>query len=373
MRPRRGAPLWLAGPTRFAGLSRVPARIALALFALLLVACLAALSAPDTQAESAGTDTAAAAQTELMLYQTVVASVRSGAPYYLAAAEAQRAAHHPFTPIFAMRLPTLAVLQAALPPLLVTVMLLVLCILTILAWVLRVRPAMTGLVPLGVAGAMLIVGLYGNLDPALVVIHEIWAGPLIAVSLARRRPGQWIPAVALGLSAMLIRETALVYVVIMAVFAWREGQRREMLGWLAAILVFALVVAAHLHAVALVTGPLDRVAQGWSDAEGPGGYLRLAATASGLALLPQWLAALLVGTALFGWLAWRNAIAPRVLALFVAYAAIIAVSAAATAVFAIFLTLPVLLVGLVFAVDALRDLAVAAADTRRITVTRVIR
>jgi hypothetical protein len=37
------------------------------------------------------------------------------------------------------------------------------------------------------------------------------------------------------------------------------------------------------------------------------------------------------------------------------------------------ITTPVLLVGIVFAVDGLRDLIVAARDTRRITVTRVIR
>ncbi|MEG8054293.1 hypothetical protein QP185_15485 [Sphingomonas aerolata] len=67
---------------------------------------------------------------------------------------------------------------------------------------------------------------------------------------------------------MLIRETALIYVVIMAVIAWIEGERREAAAWVGATLVFFVALAAHAHAVTLVTGPLDRSAQGLSGLEG---------------------------------------------------------------------------------------------------------
>ncbi|MGA1798720.1 hypothetical protein VH567_08055 [Sphingomonas sp. 4RDLI-65] len=381
MRTRRGAPIWLIGPTRFAGMPRSQARIGIAMFVLLLAACLTALGSPGPRPSAgsgsapnvAAADAAPPGQTDLLLYQTIVDGVRSGSPYYSVAAETQRMGHYPLKPFFAIRLPTLAVVQAALSPVLANLLLLLLCVGTILAWVHRLRPETTGLVPLGIAGLLVVAGLYVNLDPGFAVFHEVWAGPLIALSLAVRRPGHWLPAVAFGLSAMLIRETALLYVAIMAGFAWTEGERRETLGWLAAIAIFAVVLAFHAYAVALVTGPLDRVSQGWSGLEGFGFYVKLATISSGLDLVPQWLASLLLGTSLFGWIAWRDPTATRALAVFAAYAALISLLARSDNFYWALITTPLLLVGIVFAVDGLRDLIAAARDTRRITVTRVIR
>jgi hypothetical protein len=381
MKTRRGAPLWATGATRFAGMPSAQARIGLVLFVVFLIACLSAIASPgprpsvdgEVASISASADGPPPGQTDLLLYETIVAGIRGGSPYYAVAAETQRMGHYPLKPFFAVRLPTLAVIQAALPAILVNLLLLALCIGTILAWVARLRPETTGIVPLGAAGLLVVAGLYVNLDQSFVVFHEVWAGPLIALSLALRRPGHWLPAVALGLSAMLIRETALLYVAIMAVFAWVEGERRETLGWLAAIGVFAVVLAAHAHAVSLISGPLDRVSQGWTGLEGFGFYVRLATISSGLDILPQWLASLVLGTALFGWLAWRDAVATRALVVFAAYAALISLFARSDNFYWALMTTPVLLVGLVFAVDGLRDMIAAARDTRRITVTRVIR
>lgn len=357
------------------------ARLALALFALLLVACLTALGSPGPRpsvgsGSAAGVVTAEAeppGQTDLLLYQTIVAGVRSGSPYYTVAVEAQRMGHYPLKPFFAVRLPTLAVVQAALPAGLVHLLLMLLCLGTILAWVTRLRSEMTGLVPVGIAGVLVIAGLYVNLDFGFAVFHEVWAGPLIALSLALRRPGHWLPAVAFGLSAMLIRETALLYVAIMAMFAWIEGERREMLGWLGAIAIFAGVLAVHAYAVDLATRPLDRVSQGWSGFEGFGFFVKLATISSGLDLLPQWIASLVLGTSLFGWLAWRDSTATRAVAIFAGYAALISLFARSDNFYWALMTTPLLLVGIVFVVDGLRDVLTAAFDTRRITVTRVIR
>lgn len=352
---------------------RIQARIGLALFALLLAACLTAIGSPGAHAGESDSSVAPAGQTDLLMYQAIVDGVRNGARYYDAVAEAHRAAQHPLKPVSAVRLPVLAVVQAALPALLVDMLLLALCLGTMVAWVRRLRPELTGLVPVGLAGLLVLAGLWIDASPSLAAIHEVWAGPLIALSLALSRPGQWISAVALGLSAMLIRETAVLYVVIMAVIAWAEGARREALGWLGAIAIFAVTLAAHAHALSLVTGPLDFAAQDWSGFEGFGFYVKLATVSSGLEVLPQWLASLLLATALFGWLAWRDPTATRVLATLVGYAASIAVFARVDDAYAALITTPLLLVGLVLAVDGLRDLIAAASDTRRITVTRVIR
>lgn len=360
-----------AAPTRFAALGPTQARIVLALVALLLVACLGAVDSPGPRpsvpvaAGDGGTD--------LLLYQGIVAGVRQGGGYYEVAAQAQRLGHYPLKPFFTMRLPTLAVVEASLPPAVVRALLLLLCAATVVAWTLRLRPALGRPVPVAVAGVLALAGLTVNLDPAQVVFHEVWAGPLIALSLALRRPGEWLPAVALGLSAMLIRETALLYALVMLAAAAYEGQRREAIGWGAAIAVFGLVLAAHARAVWLVAGPLDLASQGWNGLQGFGFFVRLATISCAFDLVPQWLASILVAGALLGWAAWRDPTGLRALATIAGYAAAISLFARSDHFYWALIATPLLPIGLVFSVDALRDLVAAAMPTRRITVTRVVR
>lgn len=372
MVPRALPPLWLAGPTRFARLGPVQARIVLALFAVLLLACLAAINAPGPRPSTpAAMSDAPDGQTDLLLYQDIVEGVRQGGAYYDVAAQAQRMGHYPLKPFVTMRLPTLAVVQASLPPVFVRALLLVLCTATVLAWVVRLRPALTRPLPVALAGLLAFAGLFVNLDPMQLVFHEVWAGPLIALSLALRRPGEWLPAAALGLCAMLIRETALLYPAIMVAAAWWEGQRREALGWAATIAIFAVVLALHARAVGLVAGPDDIVSRGWSGLQGFAFFVKLATISSALDLVPQWLASLLLGTALLGWLGWRDATGARALAIIAGYAAVIALFARSDNFYWALIVTPVLLIGLVFAPDALRDLVTRALDRRRIVVRRV--
>ncbi|SFP50789.1 hypothetical protein [Sphingomonas rubra] len=370
------APIWSTGPTRFAGLAPVPARIVLVLFALLLAACLSAVDAPGPRPSTPGA-AVTPGRTDLLLYQSIVDGVRQGGDYYDVAASAQRVGHYPLRPFFTMRLPTLAVVQASLPPRLVRTLLLLLCAATVLAWTLRLRPAMGRPLPVVAVALLAVAGLYVNLDTGQIVFHEVWAGPLIALSLALRRPGDGLVAIALGLCAMLIRETALLYALVMLAAAWREGRRREALGWLASIAVFAVVLAAHARAMSLLAGPNDLASQGWSGLEGFGFFVRLATISCALDMVAQWLASLLIGAALLGWAAWRDPTGTRATATIAAYAALIALFARSDNFYWALAITPLLPIGLVFAPGALRDLAVAAAapatGTRRITVTRIVR
>ena len=370
----RRAPIWLAAPTRFAGLGPVQARIVLALYGILLAACLTAVdSAGPRPSEPVVASAPADGQTDLLLYQDIIAGVRQGGSYYDVAAQAQRMGHYPLKPFFTMRLPTLAVVQATLPPVLVRALLLLLCVGTVLAWAWRLRPAMTRPLPIAIVGMLAYAGLFVNLNPVHIVFHEIWAGPLIALSLALRRPGDWLSAVCLGLCAMLIRETAVLYAVVMAAAAWWEGQRREALGWLGSIAIFAVALAAHAHAVSLVAVPSDPTSPGWSGLQGFGFFVKLATISCALDFLPQWLASLLLGTSLLGWLAWRDSTGARALAVIAGYAAVIALFARSDNFYWALITTPMLLIGLAFSIDGVRDLVAAALDTRRITVTRVVR
>lgn len=368
----RTTPLWLAEPTRLAALSRGRARLVPGLIVLLVVVCLSALLVPEPPVPDASSG-GRTEQTDLMLYESIVAGVKGGGNYYAVAADALRAGDYPLRPFFTFRLPALATILAGLPEWMPPALLILLAALTGLAWALRLAETLPRLVPRIVAGILLIGSLLAFFQPGLAGLHEIWAGLLVALSLALRRPDRWAAAAAIGLAAMLIRETAALYVLIMAVIALAEGHRREAIGWGTALAVFAVALGFHAWAVAAVTGPLDASSPGWAGLHGFGLFVKSVSLATALQLVPLWAAAPLVGLAMLGWAAWRDPLGLRMIAVLLGYALAIALFARLDTFYWGLMVAPVLLVGLVFVPDALGDLLSRALDRRRVTVTRVAR
>ena len=370
---RHPAPLWLAQPSRFAGLAPRNAAAVLAALALLLIATLLVFAAPTPAAVSGDAAQRGDDQADVVLYETIVANVRHGSAYYATAADAMRAGNYPLKPFVTFRLPTLAMVQAAVPHAIVVLLLYLLGAAVALAWYTRLAPAFARTPPRIVATTLLAAGLMAFVQRELLAFHEIWAGLLIALSLGLHRPGQWLPSVAFGLSAALIRETAGLYLLVMAVLAFADGARREGAAWIVAGAILALVLAAHAHAVSAVVGPLDPVSPGWSGRLGFGFFVRTMTLSTALMIVPLWLAAPLVGLALFGWAAWRDMLGLRVLVVLVAYAAVLSVFGRVDTFYWGLLVAPLLLIGLAFVPDGLRDLIAAVRDRRRITVKRIVR
>ena len=362
------APLWLAAPSRFARLSRAQARLVLAGLVLLIAASLFALALPPTADSPVDP-----AKTDLNLYQSIVEGVRAGGDYYSVTARALRAGDFPLKPFVTFRLPTLAVIEAALPDVALVVLLDVLALGVFAAWLFRLRDAFARRLPLAVALLLLAGGMLSFVQSDLAAFHEIWAGLLIALSLALRRPGRWVEAAAFAMMAMLIRETAALYVAIMAVLAFAQGQRRESIGWAATLGVLAVVVALHAHAVGQVVLATDPASPGWAGLLGFGFFAEAIAVSTVLALFPLALAAPLVALALAGWAAWESDVGLRVTATLAGYAVLIALFGRADTFYWGLMVAPTLLAGLAFAPDGVRDLVRAAAERRRITVTRVVR
>lgn len=360
----------LATPTRFAALPAPHARAVLgsallALFAALLVLLLPI--APET-----GTATSARI-TDLGLYQGVVEALRRGGGYYEATADALRLYGYPLRPFLTFRLPALATLQSSVPEVATVAMLFALAAATAIAWASRLfRLAAT--VPAFIIMLFLLAGgMIAFLQPGLAAFHEIWAGLLVALSLALRQPGRWLEAVALGLAAMLIRETAALYVLVMALIAWTEGARREALGWAAALGVLAIVIALHAYAVAQVTGPLEPASPGWLGLHGPGLFVRAITLATALQLVPMALAAILAALALIGWAGLNDPLGLRFAAVATAYAVVISLFARLDTFYWGLMIAPAFLVGLAFVPDSLRDLAGSLLDRRRVRVQRIAR
>ena len=367
------APLWLSGPSRWAGLSHAQARAGLALVALLVLASWLALLGPGPPPVSHAPANRADDQADVMLYEAIVDGVRHGSNYYQVAAEALRAGDYPLRPFVAFRLPTLAMVQAALPEWAILATLWTLAAAVFVTWYGRLAPAFARPPPRLVAMALLAGGLMAFVQPDLAHFHEVWAGLLVALSLALRRPGRWVEAASFGLAAVLIRETAALYVGVMAVLALAEGERREAAGWAGVGVVLAVAVALHAHAVAQVVRPLDPASPGWAGMLGFGFFVRSMAISTALGLAPLWLGAPMVALALVGWASWRDPLALRAFTSLAAYALLIAVAGRTDTFYWALLVAPMLPVGLAFGLDGVRDLLAGALDTRRITVTRIAR
>lgn len=364
--PRPRPPFWLATPSRFALLG--PARaawVAGTIAALLLLVMVLPAPPPTTGDATRG------GFTDLLLYDSIIAGLRAGGNYYQLTADTLRAGSYPLRPFVTFRLPTHSVVQAALPSAVVIAALWLLAIGVAAAWWTRLAPALRRAPPRIAAAVLFAGGTLVFVQPGLVAFHEIWAGLFVALSLGVRRPGHWTEAVAIALVAMLVRETAALYVLAMGALALVDGERREAIGWGAALAVFALVLGFHAHAVAQVTGPLDVQSPGWAGLLGPGFALRSLVSATALSLLPAALAVLLAGLALAGWAAWRDALGLRVFATLTVYTVALALFARADTFYWILMVVPLWLVGLVFLPDAVRDLAQAIIDRRRVRVQRV--
>lgn len=359
-------PLWLAAPSRYAGRSHRHARWLLAILAALLIVALASAGGTTSGAAGAGLKD----QPSEVLAERVVEDIRHGSDYYSATARALRAADAPLHPFLAFRLPTLSIVQAQVSQSAAALLLYALALVTLFAWWKRLADALLGIRARSLAVLFATIGAAGALLGHLVVMHDLWAGLIVALSLAARRPGRWGTAAALGLSAALIRETAAIYLAIMMGMALLERQRREAIAWGAMLAIFAVALALHAQAVAAVVGPLDQSAADWAGAAGLGSAIQAIVSASGLALLPAIVGALVVALSIAGWSAWRDPLATRAFALIAVQLLLMSFLGGPEASHWAFLIAPIVPIGFAFFPDALRDLLRAALDRRRITVTR---
>ena len=124
----------------------------------------------------------------------------------------------------------------------------------------------------------------------LYVMHELWAGVLIALSVlayGMRRSG-W--GVALGFAALVVRELAAPYCVVCCLLAVSERRWREVAAWCGAAALYGLWYAAHVWQVLPRIGP-NAVAHsdGWIRFGGAAFVISVAQVNAYLLQLPQWI------------------------------------------------------------------------------------
>lgn len=279
----------------------------LVLVLLLLLSIAAALAVPspvpppDPQVPpgSAASPAQAEEQGDIALYRRVAARVAAGDNYYTAATQENRSHDYPTRPFVTIRLPTLAWLTAWLGE--GGFWIVLVALLAANAFALP-RALATGRTVLGMAAAVLAGGL-AVLVPDAKYMHEVWAGLLLTLSFALWRPGRWWPALVPAALALVLRETALPFVLLWAAFAALSRRWSELAALSALIAVFAVGLAFHAGAVEAALLPGDRASQGWAGMLGPAPFLQGVQMLTPLVVLPAWIAGPVAVLGLFGFVA----------------------------------------------------------------------
>lgn len=327
---------------------------------LLLMAWLLSAALVAAPAEGVG---AGSPQTgDLATYKAIVAAVKEGTGYY-EAAHAELIQHYGTRSVFNWRTPLNTWWLAALPSLQWGMYVaLALAVAAMLATY-RLARESAGPVFAAVSALLLLVGLAGFGSAEAVLFSEMNAGLLILVSViayGSRLP--WL-GLAAGALALFLRELAAPYVVICVLLALRDRRWSELAAWLAVLVAYAGYFGWHAQSAMAQVGPEDRdYADSWLAFGGASFVLATGAFNGLVRLLPLWVTALILPLGLLG-LAVRPA-AARAFLTAVAYVALFSVAGKATNAYWGALYTPLLMLGLPWAVPALRDAWAAVTRSR---------
>ena len=297
-------PAVVARLTANAGVKRCLGVMALVLTAALIMLGLFGPAQGDQRAGDGG---------DRGFYARIIDQVHAGQPYDQAVIQDLRAADGPARPFLTVRPPLLTMAMAVLPDAASrTLSLRLLAATVLLAWFWRLRA-----VSLEIRhGWLLLLALTSGvgiaLSPTAYLMHEAWAGLLIALSLALRTPERWLTSVLVATLAALIRELAAAYLLVMIVFALAERRPKEVLGWTLGLVVFAAALARHAQAVNALLLPTDHASPGWLKLGGWPFVLHAASWNLATIFCSPWVLASVFPLALLGLAAWRDALGRRV-------------------------------------------------------------
>ena len=334
--------------SRFASFTR-----AAAIGVLIALVALIALGAPFSAGKLAMQPSPDSG--DLRLYKAIIGRVRAGQPYDAAAIAEQRLDRYPVRPFVTVRPPALAIALSWLPNVKVSDWLIaVLAGGVILAWTLRLRHLRAG--PPWTIGVAVIVftGVSVTMEGANIgVLHEAWAGLLIALSLALRTDKRFAAAAVVGFTAALVRELAIPYLVVMAVVALVERRKGETMAFAGALALTLAALAWHAHQVMALTTHHDLGSPGWLKFSGWPFVMGMEQW--NLLVVPQ-SAAAFVPLALLGAAGWKDADGVRLFILLAGYIVGFMLVGQPTSLYWGFMIAPLLGVGLCLSPFALIDL-----------------
>lgn len=356
-------------------LARVPrglARLALALLLAGLVWSSLAASAARSMSSGAPGETSpivdapaapapeqALGSGDLALYERIRARVAAGEPYYAAAMDEQRARDYPTRPFVAVRLPTLAVAGATLGLPVMRVLAGGLLVVAMAAMQRRLAERTTRAERIAAQGMLVFGGAAAFVLPQVGLIHEVFAGLLLALALLLYRPGRWGASLIAAALALAIRELAAPFVFLWLALALAGARWREAAGVAGLLVLFAIGMGAHYAAVEAGRLASDPVSQGWGGLAGPGLPLVALIRLTPLALLPPGVAGPLALLPLVGWAGLGGRLGLLASLWFAGFLIAVALLARPDTFYWTQLVLPAYAVGLALAPRAIADLGKA--------------
>jgi hypothetical protein len=259
---------------------------------------------------------------DLAFYARVIDDVRAGQPYDAAVMADIRAGDGAVKPFMTVRPPLLAEALARLPDTAVrTLAVRALACLVLIAWFRRLG---ADSVAARLRWPMLLAmstGVAMTFAPEAYLMHEVWAGLLIALALALRTPERFLVSVLIGTLAAVMRELAAPFLVAMGAVAFLERRPKEAAAWLAGLLVFAVTLARHAAAVEVLVLPGDLSSTGWVKFGGWPFVLHAMSWNLAALVLPARVIGCVFPLALLGLLVWRDALGRRVALVVAGYVA----------------------------------------------------
>ena len=194
------------------------------------------------------------------------------------------------------------------------------------------------------------------------VLHELWAGGLLALAMGLYRPekGKWLGAWIAAAAALSLREHALPFVLLLGAFALWHRRWKEFGAWALLTGLFIAAMAVHLHTVAGLVRGSDPVGPSWLTLRGLSGWMSMVVLSSNLRLIPAMLAGPLMVLMVFGWAGWRTPIATFATLLFLGYGLAFMIGGRGDNWYWGMMIAPMMWLGLAFVPMALKGLASAA-------------
>jgi hypothetical protein len=291
-------------------LSRSAARLALAAYLLFTLLAVAITLSP---LRSGYADAPDRGPGDLALYRAEVDRIRAGENYYQAANVELRQRGYPTRSVFNWRTPLPMWLVAKLPHPQAGRLLMGLLALAALFYGFTILEGESH-VWQGVGCGMLMFGaLLPSLMDHLYVAPELWAGSLVVLSLAAYSRGRVTLAILLGIAAVMFRDIAAPYCLLMGLLAFAQRRWSEVWKWALAFALYAVFFACHVYAVKNLITAGDRAHQGtWVQLGGLPFVLSVSQMNLYLLLLPQWVTAIYLGMALLGLARWHSPIGQRI-------------------------------------------------------------
>lgn len=254
------------------------------------------------------------------LYNDVADRMSHGQNYYRAIDESQAAHHYPTRPFLTVREPTLAYFTKFVGGMShardAFFALGIAAFALLLAGLERVSPSRRAWWS---ASALSVVAVAPMMTNTSAAFHEFWAGFLIVLALMLHALSKWRSAFLVAMLAVFIRELALPLLAVMMIFEFMQGRRKRAAMWLAGITTFVILLAIHATIVNHVIAPAAEVSPGWLKFGGWTFFVDSVRYSTIMVIMPVWVAAVVVPTALLGWLSRGGDLASRIFVLLIAY------------------------------------------------------